>query len=48
MTEFTTQIGTDYLDGYGFNEPWEIVKGTWTQQIWYGDRKLLERSFVIR
>ena len=47
-TEFTTQIGTAYLDGYGFNEPWEIVKGTWTQQIWFGDRKLLERRYTIR
>jgi len=47
-TEFTTQIGTAYLDGYGFNEPWEIVKGTWTQQIWFGDRKLLEREYSIR
>jgi len=46
--EFTTQIGTAYLDGYGFNESWEIIKGTWIQQIWHGDRMLLERSFVIR
>lgn len=45
---FTTRIGTDYLSGYGFNEQWEIVPGTWTLQIWRSDRLLLERNFAIR
>ncbi len=48
VSEFTTRIGDAYLDGYGFNEQWEIVSGTWTQQIWQRDRKLLERNFTIR
>jgi len=48
VSELTTQIGMAYLDAYGFNEPWEIVKGTWTQQIWQGGRKLLERQYTIR
>jgi len=47
-SEFTTQIGTAYLSGYGFNEQWEIVSGTWTLQIWQGNRKLLEHDFAIR
>jgi hypothetical protein len=47
-SEFTTRIGDAYLDGYGFNEQWEIVPGTWTLQIWQGNRKLLERDFAIR
>ena len=34
--------------GYGFDEPWEVVPGTWTLEIWQGDRKLLEKSFEIK
>jgi hypothetical protein len=46
--DITTQIGTAQLSGYGFNEAWEIVPGTWVLQIWQGDRKLLEHPFAIR
>jgi hypothetical protein len=34
------------LDGYGFNEDYELVEGEWIFQIWYQDQKLLERKFV--
>jgi len=34
------------FDGYGFNEDYELVEGDWTFQIWYKDRKLIERKFV--
>jgi hypothetical protein len=30
-----------------FDEPWEIVPGIWTVQIWEGKRKLLEQSFEV-
>jgi hypothetical protein len=46
--DFPTVIGTNHWRGYGFEQPWEIVPGTWTLEIWQGDRKLLEKSFEIK
>ena len=46
--KFTTHIGTAHLRGYSFEEPWEVVRGVWTLQIWQGERKLLERSITIQ
>jgi uncharacterized protein DUF3859 len=46
--EFTTRIGTNHWRGYAFGEAWEVVPGTWTLEIWQGDRKLLEKSFEIK
>ncbi|HEN46758.1 MAG TPA: DUF3859 domain-containing protein [Mizugakiibacter sp.] len=34
------------FDGYGFNEDYELVEGDWIFQIWYKDKKLIERKFV--
>ena len=48
VAEFTTTIGTNHVRGYSFDEPWEVVPGTWTLEIWQGDRKLLEKSFEIK
>jgi hypothetical protein len=48
VAEFGTKIGTNHVRGYGFDEPWEVVPGTWTLEIWQGDRKLLEKSFEIK
>jgi hypothetical protein len=47
VSEFTTTIGSAQWRGYGFDEPREVVPGTWTIEIWQGDRKLLEQSFTI-
>lgn len=33
-------------DVYGLNEPYEMVEGNWTFQIWYQDRKLVEQKFT--
>jgi hypothetical protein len=33
--------------GNGFNQPWEVVPGTWEIEIWQGDRMLLEHRFTI-
>ncbi len=46
--DFPTTIGTVHLRGYTFEQPWEVVPGTWTLEIWQGDRKLLEKSFEIK
>jgi hypothetical protein len=43
----TTQIGGADLRGYGLDDDWEAVPGTWTLQVWYGDRMLAERSFTL-
>jgi hypothetical protein len=40
------EIGRELYIGYGFGEPWEMVPGTWTFELWHGDRKLAEKSFV--
>jgi hypothetical protein len=39
--------GQPQLKGYRFNRDWELVPGNWTQQIWYGNRKLAEQSFAV-
>jgi Domain of unknown function (DUF3859) len=41
------KIGALCLVGYGFDSAWEIVPGVWTEQIWYQDRMLAERSFTV-
>jgi len=48
LTEFPVAIGEDRIRAFGFDEPWEIVRGIWTLELWQGDRKLLEQNFVIR
>jgi uncharacterized protein DUF3859 len=47
VAEFTTAIGAVHWRGYGFDQPWEVVPGVWTIEIWQADRKLLEKSFTI-
>jgi len=44
---FTARIGSVQTRGYGFDNSWEVLRGVWTQEIWQGDRKLLERSYTI-
>lgn len=34
------------FDGYAFNEDYELVEGDWIFQVWYKDKKLIERKFV--
>lgn len=34
------------FDGYAFHEDYELVEGDWIFQVWYQDKKLLERKFV--
>jgi hypothetical protein len=37
---------TEYL-GYGFDDDWEIVPGTWTFEIWYGGRMMASQAFTV-
>ena len=33
--------------GYGFDEPWELMSGTWAIQIFDGTRQLLDFRFTV-
>jgi hypothetical protein len=33
--------------GYSADEAWELVPGTWTMQLWVGDKKFAEQSFTM-
>jgi hypothetical protein len=35
------------IAGYQFGHDWEIVPGTWTIELWDGDRKLASQSFQV-
>jgi Domain of unknown function (DUF3859) len=41
------KIGALCLLGYGFDNAWEIVPGVWTEEIWYQNRLLAERTFTV-
>jgi uncharacterized protein DUF3859 len=43
----TVAIGAPVLKGYSIDEEWEVVRGTWVHQIWYGERKLAEMRFTV-
>lgn len=48
VADFTAVVGKLHMRGYQFDEPWEVVSGSWTLEIWQGDRKLLEKGFTIQ
>jgi uncharacterized protein DUF3859 len=43
----TRPIGSTQYAGYSFDNPWEVVPGTWTKEVWDGDRKLASQSFNV-
>ncbi len=40
-------FGTTHFTSYSFDHDWEIVPGTWTMELWVGDRKLASQSFEV-
>ena len=47
-SEVTLMIGEkDLFVGYGFDYQFERAPGTWTFEIWQGDRKLVEQKFEV-
>ena len=40
-------IGRKALHGYGFDEEWEMVPGTWVFELWYKDARLIKKTFTI-
>lgn len=45
--ELERQIGALLWTGYTFEEDWECVPGEWTIQLWYGEKKLAEKTFTV-
>jgi hypothetical protein len=41
------KVGTTNYTSYGLDNSWEIVTGTWTIELWDGDRKLASKSFNV-
>lgn len=48
VTELTVSIGEERTRAFGFDEPWEIARGTWTLELWQDDRKLIEQNFTVQ
>ncbi len=40
-------LGVPSVIGYGFDEDWEMVAGTWTVRVYRGSRLLCERGFAV-
>lgn len=41
------KIGETVYLGYAFENPWEIVPGEWTFEIWFDGRKLASQTFTV-
>lgn len=44
---FSARIGVVGYIGYGFDEPWELMRGIWTFQLFQRGRLLAEQNFTI-
>lgn len=50
---FTSEVERQHVIGevlfrsYSFDEPWEIVEGTWTLEFWYRGRMLAAQKFEV-
>jgi hypothetical protein len=40
-------IGDLQYSGYVFDDPWELVPGTWTIELWFEDKRLASQSFTV-
>jgi hypothetical protein len=40
-------LGTPSFAGYGFDEDWEMLAGTWTVRVYHGSRLLTEKDFAV-
>ncbi len=46
-SDWDRTVGSTGFHAYTFDYPWEIVTGTWTFEIWDGNRKLAEQQFTV-
>ncbi len=47
LNTFEIPIGSLRAHTYTFDYDWEVIKGTWTFQVWQGDRLMLEDKFDV-
>jgi hypothetical protein len=43
----TPPIGETSYTGFEFDDPWELVPGIWTMQLWQGNKMLVEQRFTV-
>ena len=43
----TVPVGKPVVDEFLFSYEWELVPGVWVWQLWDGEKKLAEKSFVV-
>lgn len=43
----TRTVGADSIASYGLEEPWELLPGDWTLEIWSGDHKMASQTFTV-
>ncbi|MCB1647376.1 MAG: DUF3859 domain-containing protein [Pseudomonadales bacterium] len=41
------ELGVENFYGFGFDEPWEMVPGTWTFEVWLNDARIVNRRFEV-
>jgi Domain of unknown function (DUF3859) len=44
---FTMKIGDRHYEGYSLDNPWEVVPGVWTFDVWYHGHKMAEQKFYV-
>ncbi len=47
IAEFSTSVGAITMRGFSFTYDWQIRCGEWTQEVWFGERKLLSQTFTV-
>ena len=47
VTMLTAALGETQYTDYGFDDPWELVTGTWVIELWAGERKLASQIYTV-
>lgn len=47
VTMLTAVLGETQYTDYGFDDPWELVTGTWVVEFWDGERKLASQTYTV-
>jgi hypothetical protein len=43
----TQLVGEKFPVFWGLTQEWHLVRGTWTLEVWHGDRKLVDQPFQV-
>ncbi|HXH64463.1 MAG TPA: DUF3859 domain-containing protein [Mariprofundaceae bacterium] len=43
----TVTMGKTRYLSYKFDDPWELIPGTWTHELWYQGRKVVSQRFTV-